>query len=95
MHVTIREEKLEEAVAVRRVNEEAFGQPQEARLVDLLRARRAVLLSLVATIDDRVVGHTSCSALFAWRRKQATLKEPDSGQWQYCQSSREWALGRS
>ena len=57
MHVTIREEKLEDAVAVRRFNEEAFGQPQEARLVDLLRARRAVLLSLVATIDDRVVGY--------------------------------------
>ena len=40
MRVTIREEKLEDAVAVRRVNEEAFGQPQEARLVDLLRARK-------------------------------------------------------
>jgi putative acetyltransferase len=57
MRVTIREEKLEDAVAVRRVNEEAFGQSQEARLVDLLRANKAVLLSLIAAIDDRIVGH--------------------------------------
>ena len=40
MRVTIREEKLEDAVAVWRVNEEAFGQAQEARLVDLLRAKK-------------------------------------------------------
>jgi len=40
VRVAIREEGLEDAVAVRRVNEEAFGQPQEARLVDLLRARK-------------------------------------------------------
>src|SRR5262249_48789511 len=37
--------------------EEAFGRPGEARLVDLLRGRDGMLLSLVATVDDRVVGH--------------------------------------
>jgi putative acetyltransferase len=55
--VEIREENPEDTVDVRRVNEEAFGQPQEARLVELLRANQAVLLSLVAVIDSRIVGH--------------------------------------
>jgi putative acetyltransferase len=57
MQVTIRDEKPEDVIAIRHLNEEAFGQPLEARLVDLLRANQAVLLSLVATVEDRVVGH--------------------------------------
>ena len=57
MQVTIREETPEDVIAIRQVNEEAFRQPQEARLIDLLRAHGTVLLSLVAAVDDRVVGH--------------------------------------
>ena len=57
MDVGVREETPGDVVAVRRVDEEAFGRPQEARLVDLLRAGQAVLLSLVAIVDDRIVGH--------------------------------------
>ncbi len=57
MQATIRDEKPEDTSAIRRLNEQAFGQSQEARLIDLLRANGAVLLSLVATVDDRVVGH--------------------------------------
>lgn len=57
MHVSIRQEQREDVVDIRRINEEAFGQPQEARLVDMLRAKKAVLLSLVATADHRTVGH--------------------------------------
>jgi putative acetyltransferase len=55
--VSIREEEPEDVIAIRRVNEEAFGQPQEARLVDMLRANKAVLLSLVAAVHHRIVGH--------------------------------------
>lgn len=64
MDVTIREETPEDVVAIRQVNEEAFGQPQEARLVDLLRANKAVLLSLVACSGERVVGHILYSPVY-------------------------------
>jgi putative acetyltransferase len=37
--------------------EEAFGQPKEADLVDALRRRGGVTLSLVAVRDNEVVGH--------------------------------------
>ena len=55
--ITIREEQPHDIAAIGDLNEEAFGQPQEARLVDRLRANGGVLLSLVASVDDRVVGH--------------------------------------
>ena len=52
---TIRYERPDDADAVRRVNERAFDQPTEARLVDRLRGCNGAL-SLVAD-DDGVVGH--------------------------------------
>lgn len=55
--VTIREEELHDIAAVRYVNEQAFGGPAEADLVDALRSRHKVTLSLVAVKDERVVGH--------------------------------------
>ena len=53
----IREEQLHDVEAVREVNLRAFGQPQEAQLVDRLRESCDELLSLVAVVDDQVVGH--------------------------------------
>lgn len=55
--VEIREEKREDLGAVRRVNADAFGQPDEAALVDKLRERCDDYLSLVAVDGDEVVGH--------------------------------------
>lgn len=53
----IREEMSQDALGVYEVNERAFGRPDEAILVERLRAERAVSLSLVALEADRVVGH--------------------------------------
>ncbi len=55
--ITIREERTGDFEAIRALNEQAFGQPLESRIVDRLRAQGAALLSLVATLDGRVVGH--------------------------------------
>ena len=43
--------------AIREVNLRAFGQPQEAGLVDTLRQNCKDLLSLVAVMRNQVVGH--------------------------------------
>ena len=53
----IRLEKPEDLDAIRSVLENAFGRPEEADLVDALRRRSAVTLSLVAEQDGEVVGH--------------------------------------
>jgi putative acetyltransferase len=53
----IRAEEPGDAAGVRRVNELAFGAPAEADLVEALRARGVVTLSLVAVADGEVVGH--------------------------------------
>ena len=53
----LREETPHDFSAVRDVNEQAFGRDAEGRLVDLLRAGNKPVLSLVATLDGRVVGH--------------------------------------
>ena len=55
--VGIREKMGTDAPAIRRLNEEAFGQPAEADIVDRLRSSRDHLLSLVAVLGERVVGH--------------------------------------
>lgn len=57
MLTQIREECPDDLAAIREVNRRAFGQDQEANIVDALRSNGAALLSLVATLNDRVVGH--------------------------------------
>jgi putative acetyltransferase len=53
----IRREESQDVAAIRDVNEQAFGGSGEANAIEALRARGAATLSLVAVIDDRVVGH--------------------------------------
>lgn len=55
--IEIRSELPADIDAIRRVNRGAFGQEPEGRLVDELRRRGAVLLSLVAVLCDEIVGH--------------------------------------
>lgn len=59
----IRPEKSDDAAAVRRVNEAAFGRPDEADLADRLRDRAAAYLALVAVHEGDVIGHIAFSAI--------------------------------
>src|SRR5512147_2808371 len=56
MNITVRLEEPVDEAGVRETNEEAFGTPLEAGLVDALRGSPGSI-SLVATTDNRVVGH--------------------------------------
>lgn len=53
----IRPEENEDQSAVRQVNEAAFGAAAESAIVDALRESVTTVISLVAQLDDRVVGH--------------------------------------
>jgi putative acetyltransferase len=55
--ITARAENSDDLAAVRRVNELAFGRPNEAALVDVLREASDPSISLVATDAGQVVGH--------------------------------------
>jgi putative acetyltransferase len=61
--IEIREERPDDIATVRDVNRRAFGQDQEGNIVDALRTNGAALLSLVATLNDRVVGHVMYSSV--------------------------------
>ena len=61
MIVEIRKERPDDIPVIRDVNRRAFGQDQEANIVEALRSNGAVSLSLVATVDNRVVGHVMYS----------------------------------
>ena len=63
MDVQVREEEPRDAEGIREVNRLAFGQEDEARLVDALRDGGYARLSLVAEEDRRVVGHILLSDL--------------------------------
>lgn len=55
--IIVRDEAAADVPAVRQINELAFGRPQEAALVDALRAAARPHVSLVAVEDGEVVGH--------------------------------------
>jgi putative acetyltransferase len=56
-NIIVRAENSEERSAIHAINEAAFGSQDEADLVDELRTEGAVLLSLVAEMQERIVGH--------------------------------------
>lgn len=59
----IREATAADAAEIRAVVAAAFGQPDEAKLVDALRADGDVLVELVAEDDDFIIGHILFSPL--------------------------------
>jgi len=55
--IEIRAERPDDIDAIRNVNERAFDSTVEPGLVDRLRASNKAVVSLIATHDDRIVGH--------------------------------------
>jgi len=55
--LTIRPERPEDTPAVYDLNEQAFGQPAEANLMDALRDAGKAVVSFVSVLDGRIVGH--------------------------------------
>lgn len=53
----IRSEQPQDSEAIRQVEEQAFGQPAEADLVDRLRAECPEQISFVAIQNDQLIGH--------------------------------------
>lgn len=53
----VRAEKTEDRDDIHGVNELAFGRPDEAELVDALRANASPTISLVAVVDEQLAGH--------------------------------------
>jgi putative acetyltransferase len=64
-NVMIRDEERADIPAVRKVVEEAFLQPAEARLVDRLRADGEAVISAVAVDAEQIVGHIMFSKMSA------------------------------
>ena len=55
--ITIRLETESDIECIREINKLAFGQPDEAKLVDKLRQSCNNILSLVAELDNKIVSH--------------------------------------
>ena len=62
--IAIRPEQPDDIPSVRVLNETAFGQPDEAGIVDSIRTACSDAVSLVATDDGQVVGHIFFSPVF-------------------------------
>jgi putative acetyltransferase len=68
MNVEIRDERAEDAQAIRRVTNAAFklnshASGTEAAIIEALREANALTVSLVATMDNEVVGHVAFSPI--------------------------------
>ncbi|MFZ5883050.1 MAG: GNAT family N-acetyltransferase [Chloroflexota bacterium] len=57
MSLIIRPETPADIPAIFHVHQRAFGRDNEARLVNKLRGENAIVLSLVAQVDEAIVGH--------------------------------------
>ena len=73
MVIEVREEQPSDVAAVRDLNDRAFGQPLEGRIVDALRSNGAAMLSLAAIRDGRVAGHVLFSPIDVGGRTGAAL----------------------
>jgi len=60
----IRLEEPGDRATLRAINLAAFGEPDEAKLVEALHEHGAVLVSLVAEVDSRTVGHILFSRMW-------------------------------
>jgi putative acetyltransferase len=72
----IRYARAADQSAIAEVVEQAFGQPDEARLVERLREAGDVLFELVAETDGVVVGHILFSRLWADRNEMFAALAP-------------------
>ena len=61
--IRIREERADDIHQVSSVNDAAFGQPTEGHIVDRLRGADVEAVSLVAILDEKVVGHIFFSSV--------------------------------
>ncbi len=59
--VTVRPETPDDVEGIRRINTAAFETTAQARLIDLLRIRGKLVVSLVAESGDELVGHIAFS----------------------------------
>ena len=71
--VHVRSETEADIQAIHRINELAFEQPAEAKLVDSLREVASPFISLVAVDHDRVVGHI-CFTPVTVERSDGTIE---------------------
>ena len=55
--IAVRPEQPGDEAAIRDLNDAAFGQPDESRIIDVLRKSGRVVLSLVAIDGAEIVGH--------------------------------------
>jgi putative acetyltransferase len=69
----IRPEADADRPAIYSVNKAAFETSAEANLVDTLRAKAGQLISLVAEIDEQIVGHIFFSAVSLTERPELSL----------------------
>ena len=70
----IRREAPEDLDAIHYVNEQAFGQENEAKLVEKLRSRRVLTISLVAIQDNKIVGHIAFSPVEVNKQERSSFE---------------------
>ena len=61
----IRQERFADIQAIQQIHLQSFPTPAEANLVDALRTANHLLVSLIAIVDGKVVGHVAFSPVSA------------------------------
>ncbi len=62
-NIQIREEKNSDFDSIKYVNDQAFNQPHEGNVIEKVRNTDSKILSLVAEMDNKIVGHIFFSSV--------------------------------
>lgn len=73
LDLMIRIEVPSDAPAIRELNRKAFGRETEAALVDALRENAKFMLSLVACVNGKVIGHLLFTEMLGATQRLAVL----------------------
>jgi putative acetyltransferase len=84
--VTIREEQSSDVAQIRIVIQQAFGQTEEADIVDKLRQTCTHRISLVAVLTDQIVGHILFTPVTI-QKKEKVIKGMGLLLWQISRNS--------
>ena len=90
----IRREALEDEADVRHVNDEAFGRKEEGVLVDKLRRRGVLNVSLIAVQDEENVGRIAFSQVTV-ESGGSSFETITLAPWRFCRNTSEKESARN
>lgn len=92
--LSIQEENPKDINKIYEINQRAFGEEIEAKIVNALREADELILSLIAKVNNLTIGHIAFSEVKI-NSGEKNIKQSRSAQWLFYRSINERDMGRN